>query len=141
MAFTADTLAQELDDEGLTTYNPTSGGGSCFANMLPSKPDAVLVVSDLGGEPVYTSDGAHEGALGFQLRYRGEPEAPQAAFDALSAMVTHLVTVGHHSGSLAVGSAYEARYRWLTATPPASMGVDEHQRPEFVSRVTVYAPL
>jgi len=119
-------LAVELES---LTFDPTGVSGNVFIGVMPSTPDAAVMLMPNGGQPNLTRD-PHD-RPNIQALVRGPRHDPRPAFALADAIYGRLVCLRYVT--LDESGPDEIYVVGVTArqSAPVGIGVDANQRPEY----------
>lgn len=118
-------VAEYLDTLGLVTFDPAGITGDCFIDVMPAKPDAVIVITGYAGPQPDALHGYDTPNLQVRARALRDPRVARARLETIYNALHNLHALALPGGTWVVSC-------WALQSGPAPLGPDENGRLEYV---------
>lgn len=133
MATIVSGVAELIGTSGINglRWNPVSGGGSVYADVVPPKPDLCVVVTLFGGDYEYASGLSGDRLTTVQIRVRAKHTGTASV---LAARIGDLLWGTRDGAVLTLADTQQVDVVQASVEGPVFMGIDTNERPEYVLR-------
>lgn len=128
-------VAKLVGDAGITgvVWNPTSGGGSVFVDVVPPKPDVAVIATLLAGGYETAYGLTLDRSTTVQVRVRGKHAGGTAS---LATQIGELLWQTRDGATFTLADNTVVDVIQASVEGPVFMGIDTNERPEYVIRYT-----